>query len=299
MDEQHATNCLPILPLFHIHTNRLPCRSVHLMLLCFNAMALKYLSSAFGVWKSVLAKKDNIRALLLVCSQVCPNTESTQCPLCQNIWCSSHCQNIWCSRSLQKALLIVVAVVEQLSGALGESGLLVLLCVAAHINQVPSLDLPSSTMTFRDPMITPFLIHWKWIFNPSITLPVMQVIMDSFLVNFWIQKEQLKKASIMSRSIQWASSIYTQKQCTFWSHSNMIRSKGTHLRGRGTKNQKKGLQLAAKLSDFHVSCTKPHDASNISEKKIIWEASNYVSCFWVFDMAVRWLYREISVDYRY
>lgn len=41
----------------------------------------------------------------------------------------------------QKALLIVVAVVEQLSGALGESGLLVLPCVAAHINQVPSLDL--------------------------------------------------------------------------------------------------------------------------------------------------------------
>lgn len=37
---------------------------------------------------------------------------------------------------LQKALLIVVAVVEQLGGALGESGLLVLPCVAAHINQV-------------------------------------------------------------------------------------------------------------------------------------------------------------------
>ena len=37
---------------------------------------------------------------------------------------------------LQKALLIVVAVVDQLGGALGESGLLVLPCVAAHINQV-------------------------------------------------------------------------------------------------------------------------------------------------------------------
>lgn len=30
----------------------------------------------------------------------------------------------------------MVAVVEQLGGALGESGLLVLPCVAAHINQV-------------------------------------------------------------------------------------------------------------------------------------------------------------------
>lgn len=36
----------------------------------------------------------------------------------------------------QKTLPVMVAVVEQLGGALGESGLLVLPCVAAHLNQV-------------------------------------------------------------------------------------------------------------------------------------------------------------------
>jgi hypothetical protein len=36
----------------------------------------------------------------------------------------------------QKTLPVLVAVVEQLGGALGESGFLVIPCVAAHINQV-------------------------------------------------------------------------------------------------------------------------------------------------------------------
>lgn len=36
----------------------------------------------------------------------------------------------------QKTLPVMVAVVEQLGGALGESGLLVVPCVAAHLNQV-------------------------------------------------------------------------------------------------------------------------------------------------------------------
>lgn len=37
---------------------------------------------------------------------------------------------------LQKTLPVMVAVVEQLGGSFGESGLLVLPCVAAHLNQV-------------------------------------------------------------------------------------------------------------------------------------------------------------------
>ncbi|KAJ9699496.1 hypothetical protein PVL29_008199 [Vitis rotundifolia] len=90
----------------------------HIILLGFNAIALQSLSAIFGR-ESVFGKKENARALLVVASQ--------------------------------KALLIVVAVVEQLGGALGESGLLVLPCVAAHINQI---------------------------------------IIDSFLVNFWLQKDQ-------------------------------------------------------------------------------------------------------------
>ncbi|KAK9280612.1 hypothetical protein L1049_014307 [Liquidambar formosana] len=92
---------------------------VHLSLLIFNAIAVQSLSACFDGRNSVFAKKENSRALLLVSSQ--------------------------------KALLIAVAVVEQLGGALGESGLLVLPCVAAHINQI---------------------------------------IIDSFLVNFWLHKDQ-------------------------------------------------------------------------------------------------------------
>ncbi|KAK9126404.1 hypothetical protein Scep_015250 [Stephania cephalantha] len=49
----------------------------------------------------------------------------------------------------------MVAVVEQLRGAFGESGLLILPCVAAHINQI---------------------------------------IFDSFLVSFWLRKDQSSNA---------------------------------------------------------------------------------------------------------
>ncbi|EEF38515.1 bile acid:sodium symporter, putative [Ricinus communis] len=76
---------------------------VHLVLLGFNIILVKALSAGFGGRESVLAKRKNARALLIVCSQ--------------------------------KALLTVIVVVEQLSGALGQSGLLILPCVAAHINQ--------------------------------------------------------------------------------------------------------------------------------------------------------------------
>lgn len=37
---------------------------------------------------------------------------------------------------IQKTLPVMVAVVQQLGGALGDSSLLVLPCVAAHLNQV-------------------------------------------------------------------------------------------------------------------------------------------------------------------
>lgn len=44
---------------------------------------------------------------------------------------------------MQKTLPVMVAVVEQLGGALGASGLLVLPCVAAHLNQVNKIMRPS------------------------------------------------------------------------------------------------------------------------------------------------------------
>ncbi|MQL76101.1 hypothetical protein Taro_008477 [Colocasia esculenta] len=91
---------------------------LHLTLLTFNSLALRGLSLVSGGDQSVFAKKENARALILVASQ--------------------------------KTLPVMVAVVEQLGGALGQSGLLVLPCVAAHINQI---------------------------------------IVDSFLVNMWLRKD--------------------------------------------------------------------------------------------------------------
>ncbi|GMP22278.1 hypothetical protein CsSME_00000368 [Camellia sinensis var. sinensis] len=97
---------------------------LHLSLLAFNALAIQGLSTVSGGSKSMFAKRENAVALLLVASQ--------------------------------KTLPVMVAVVEQLGGALGESGLLVLPCVAAHLNQI---------------------------------------VMDSFLINFWVQKEQSAKVA--------------------------------------------------------------------------------------------------------
>ncbi|KAL2249324.1 UNVERIFIED_CONTAM: putative sodium/metabolite cotransporter BASS4, chloroplastic [Sesamum indicum] len=91
---------------------------LHAVLLAFNALAIPSLSLMSGGSKSPFAKNENASALLLVASQ--------------------------------KTLPVMVAVVEQLGGALGESGLLVLPCVAAHLNQI---------------------------------------IIDSFLVSLWKQKE--------------------------------------------------------------------------------------------------------------
>lgn len=97
---------------------------LHLSLFAFNALAISLLSTISGGSESSFSKKQNISAVLLVASQ--------------------------------KTLPVMVAVVEQLGGALGESGLLVLPCIAAHLNQI---------------------------------------IFDSFLVNVWFQKEhELKSA---------------------------------------------------------------------------------------------------------
>ncbi|XP_077241254.1 sodium Bile acid symporter family [Tasmannia lanceolata] len=97
---------------------------LHLVLLAANALAVQSLSAVSGSQKMVFTKKENARALIIVASQ--------------------------------KTLPVMVAVVEQLGGALGESGLLILPCVAAHINQI---------------------------------------IMDSFLVNFWLRKDKLSNHS--------------------------------------------------------------------------------------------------------
>lgn len=96
---------------------------LHVLLLAFNALAIQVLSTMTGGKKSAFAQKDNNIALLLVASQ--------------------------------KTLPVMVAVVDQLGGAFGEPGLLVLPCVAAHLNQI---------------------------------------IIDSFLVGFWRKESEFQNA---------------------------------------------------------------------------------------------------------
>ncbi|XP_008784001.1 probable sodium/metabolite cotransporter BASS4, chloroplastic isoform X1 [Phoenix dactylifera] len=93
---------------------------LHLILLAFNTLTVSSLSLVSGGSKSVFAKKDNARAVIVVASQ--------------------------------KTLPVLVAVVEQLGRAFGEPGLLVLPCVASHINQI---------------------------------------LIDSFMVNLWLWKDRL------------------------------------------------------------------------------------------------------------
>nr|KAJ0221811.1 hypothetical protein LSAT_V11C200088680 [Lactuca sativa] len=92
---------------------------LHLILLGFNATSIRCLCAVSGGSKSIFAKKKNSTALLLIASQ--------------------------------KALPVLVAVVDQLGGTFGEPGLLIIPCVAAHLNQI---------------------------------------IMDSFLITFWNKKDQ-------------------------------------------------------------------------------------------------------------
>uniref|UniRef100_A0A7C8YMN0 Probable sodium/metabolite cotransporter BASS4, chloroplastic n=1 Tax=Opuntia streptacantha TaxID=393608 RepID=A0A7C8YMN0_OPUST len=92
---------------------------VHVFFLAFNAIMIRILSADSSPWKAVFEKKENSRALILVCSQ--------------------------------RSLLIATAIVEQIGGVLGESGLLVLPSVAADVNQI---------------------------------------VIDSLLVNFWLRKDK-------------------------------------------------------------------------------------------------------------
>ncbi|KAL9997592.1 putative sodium bile acid cotransporter, sodium/solute symporter superfamily [Helianthus debilis subsp. tardiflorus] len=79
-------------------------RLLHVILLGFNAISIRCLCALSGGSKSIFAKKENSTALLLVASQ--------------------------------KALPVLVAVVDQLGCTFGESGLLIIPCIAAHLNQV-------------------------------------------------------------------------------------------------------------------------------------------------------------------
>lgn len=150
------------------HVDSIGCRILHLSLLGFHVIALNMMSTASGGRGSAFLERQNARALILVCSQV----DGPYLLLLQLLFGTRHGWNMisdWSRKNsswleivqtyiipmkreywicfmkflldLQKALLIVVAVVEQLNGALGQSGLLVIPCVAAHINQVRCLFL--------------------------------------------------------------------------------------------------------------------------------------------------------------
>lgn len=72
---------------------------------------------------------------------------------------------------LQKTLPVLVAVVEQLGGSLGVSGLLVLPCVAAHLNQVSHLLAHITNYPIHECFISinrllfcrSSLIHFQWV----------------------------------------------------------------------------------------------------------------------------------------
>ncbi|KAJ7970568.1 putative Bile acid:sodium symporter [Quillaja saponaria] len=98
---------------------------LHMILLALHALAIWSLSAVSGGKNSLFSRKGNAIALILVASQ--------------------------------KTLPVTVAVIEPLGGALGESGLLVLPCVAAHLNQI---------------------------------------IIDSFLVDFWLRKDDSRNVKV-------------------------------------------------------------------------------------------------------
>lgn len=77
---------------------------LHLTLLVFNSIAVRSLSIISGGRKSTFSREENANALILVASQ--------------------------------KTLPVMVAVIEPLCGAFGESGLLVLPCIATHLIQI-------------------------------------------------------------------------------------------------------------------------------------------------------------------
>lgn len=122
-----------------------PCRLLHLSLLLFNTIAVRSVSAITGGSKSVFSKEENALAYILVASQV--KTKSLfSCQFLRVLgnlgsnhmivgFFNSLCNLLNC-HSFQKTLPVMVAVIEPLGGALGESGLLILPCVAAHLNQV-------------------------------------------------------------------------------------------------------------------------------------------------------------------
>ncbi|KAK2400442.1 Sodium Bile acid symporter family [Trifolium repens] len=77
---------------------------LHVTLLVFNSIAVRSLSVISGGEKSTFSREENANALILVASQ--------------------------------KTLPVMVAVIEPLCGAFGESGLLVLPCIATHLIQI-------------------------------------------------------------------------------------------------------------------------------------------------------------------
>lgn len=127
------------------------CRLLHLSLLVFNILAVWGLSVISGGKNSIFSREQNASALVLVASQVITQPLFTFSDLLWK-WASTW----WCFltnpfsnsypfdllskhthfHSFQKTLPVMVAVIEPLRGAFGESGLLVLPCVAAHLNQV-------------------------------------------------------------------------------------------------------------------------------------------------------------------
>ncbi|XP_059069830.1 probable sodium/metabolite cotransporter BASS4, chloroplastic isoform X3 [Cryptomeria japonica] len=110
------------------------CKGLHFIFLAWNAIMTRSLSLIFGDKTSVFGKKENTRAIIIVASQ--------------------------------KTLPVMVAIVGQLGGALGQVGLLVIPCVFAHINQSPKFS--------------------KFLGQKS----SCRIIIDSYIGNLWLQEDK-------------------------------------------------------------------------------------------------------------
>ncbi|KAH9704539.1 putative sodium/metabolite cotransporter BASS4 [Citrus sinensis] len=121
------------------------------------ALAMTIISNLLGIMIVPWMQVSRSRSLLLMVKPqvflvaIWMGTLSVISGDCQSVFAKKENTNAVVLVASQKTLPVLVAVVEQLGCAFGESGLLVLPCVAAHLTQI---------------------------------------IMDSFLVNFWLRRDK-------------------------------------------------------------------------------------------------------------
>lgn len=206
------------------------CSCIHAVFLAWNAIVMMYLPAYGGVM--VDDQTSAARAVIIVASQVhCWSSFLKSLFSCtlhgkieqQLFLCNldSHLQPMGvlvCVHWLQKTFPVVVAVVSKLGGAIGETGLLVLPCITYHLTQVilqalvisgaqPKGGFIELYSVLLEPMWTSSLVLCFREFEmfltctlfrasqPPCSLCVAQIMLDSMLVNFWLNYSKTNKFS--------------------------------------------------------------------------------------------------------